>query len=403
MSLPTMVLSRGFVTRTGQNDEFASGRPQLGYFDVPALDNYSHELNEMGTYISASGEFTANKKMASYYAAIDLGSIVEFYSEDGQQIWIGLVNKVSITGEAGQTIIGPWTDIANRVAIAYQGLTWNAGGVSYSEGDQVSEYAIDKGSVLRYGSMTKIVAGSRNYTDEEATRYATAELMASAYPSFARAARGGSGNDGKIKVSVECVGAIEVLRKNYWERILETEYVRAHTKLTSMITDPSTDLQFWFRRVFSELPNLTEDPSGTLGMVLGYEEELRTAYEILADDLKILKRGYATYAYGGFEQHGGLSYFHDDTYRASMVWIDARPAIIGYKFSAKPTRVWTINSRGNIVDQLGNKAQEYIIRPGDGVEVDGMKYPVESVSYSSSGGASINYDLRGSLLKVLGE
>lgn len=373
-----------------------------GYWGIPPIETYSHELGPLGHFISASATVPISPYQIPYYKEMRPGRAVWFYSEWGEEIWSGVLNQITISSPDGEVIIGPFMDIGNRVAFSYEGVTWVVGGETIAQGDQMTDFHEDTRSIAEFGRMEEIMFASRNYTEGEADRVAAALLAEKSSLKTSRVPKRGQGGS-RTTVKFDCVGAIEVLKRRYWQMIMDTEYVPAYEKLNVMIDDTARD---WFPRTFSELPNFVNIPTEyKVGAVLGYEEENRTVHEIISGDLQTLDRGFALAIVNEEEGGGSLGSgtFVPGGLSNSFVWLYARPGMIGYAFATPDEFGLQLGSGGKLLDGTGSPAREHMVQPGDYIATDGDYKLVETVSYSLSGGLSINFSIRGALSRAMGD
>lgn len=121
------------------------------------ITGYSHELKANGGFVAADLEISDTQNNIERW--LDwIGHTVTVYNDSLGTIFEGFVNNVEITIGALTVNRGPMLDIKNRVAVAYQTMSYSTNPPIGGQ-QAVTAYATNAASVARYGQLEGIISG----------------------------------------------------------------------------------------------------------------------------------------------------------------------------------------------------------------------------------------------------
>lgn len=194
-------------------------------------ENVAHRLAEWqqdtaadGGYLTATLTLTGTQEYIEEWLSNGLGRHVEIYDDGFQLVWEGFVNQ--ITGNLGpdQITIGPLSDVANRVLVAYTVIENGTVNPPVIGSNKRTTFAEDAGSKSRYGTRERIVNGGNLLDDtsyqtpgNEAEQVRGAFLGVSKKPQANRGLAVGGAD--QVSVTLECVGYHDMLNCYYYEPV----------------------------------------------------------------------------------------------------------------------------------------------------------------------------------------
>jgi len=213
--------------------------------------------------------FTVDKLDKGTWLSNGLGRDVDVRSPSGTQVWNGFANAVEVSEGDRKTIVGPITDVANSIAMAYAVIIEDADEPVIGE-QTTTEYANDTDSQDLYGTWRKIVSGgTRTTTGAEQARDVLLAKYAQPPTSYDIAMMGD-----QVLVTLRCLG--------YWKWLdalvysnSDNDEIQTNEKVELILTAATA-----LNDVISSDYSRIETSSATIGT---FEDRNRTGTTIIKE------------------------------------------------------------------------------------------------------------------------
>lgn len=233
------------------------------------VEGYSHEIYANGGYWSAGFTIRDNKSAVEDWFSNGLNRHIEVYNVGRAKIWEGFVNQIKLTMGSLSAVRGPVLDIANRVQVVYQTISYNT--VPPIAGNRaVTDVINDTASQAIYGILEETLNGGTGLTAEMA-QVAAVYLAENSNPETSQSIN--IGNSQTPAVQIECLGYVHLFNKYYYTETANggTETIRA--KLQNVMADDPNAL-------FSTDYSMIAANAATVGQ---YEDDEQKAWSIIKD------------------------------------------------------------------------------------------------------------------------
>lgn len=200
-------------------------------------DGYSHEIYANGGYWSAGFAIRDNKSAVEDWFANGLNRHIEVYSVGRAKIWEGFVNQITLTMGSLSAVRGPVLNIANRVKVVYQTISYNT--VPPIAGNRaVTDAAGNTTSQGTYGILDETLnGGTGTLAEMEQVR----DVYLAEYANPETSQRVNAGNGQVPSVQIECLGYVHLFNKYYYQEIASGGTEAISTKLSNvMAADPNS-------------------------------------------------------------------------------------------------------------------------------------------------------------------
>lgn len=172
-----------------------------------SLSVYEHEIEAMGGYWSAQVRMNDQQSRLEDWYEQGLGRHIVSVDSDGQTVWEGLVNRVTLYLGGVTKSVGPLVDIANRVRLVYSYI--DASGELPELGLRLTtDWAEDARSQEKWGVLERVLAAG-GLTPENADGVRDAYLRENAQPVTDEDQNIGGG-DGPT-MQLDCLGYVHFL------------------------------------------------------------------------------------------------------------------------------------------------------------------------------------------------
>ena len=327
------------------------------------LASYSHEINLLGGFRSASFSFNAQLPVAEHWFRTGVGRHINAFNSIGNLVWEGVVNEVSFDIGQRSIKIGPLLGISNRINVGWQYPNYGIPGDSLAGVYEETGWDENVDSQAKYGVLEELVSGGTSEYDE-AFDLRDRLLDSKSGPGIVETLAVG-GEPSPISISVSCVGYSRILEKQvynlYWESGLTN--VDLSEKINSIL---DASLYFVNERVIlrdMQTSGITVDP---------VEEDSSTAWEIINDHI----------AKSYLEKSIRCGFFSGMQFSFEII-----EPVVTY---------WRKTGDSRVFGEKGNQVENSEIMPGGFMTLADFSteasYRIDSVRYDLAGdSASINY------------
>ena len=298
------------------------------YKTLDNIEDYSHSIRADGGFLTASFSTAIPEAEVAEWATGTLANHVEVVDETGRIVWEGLINSISISYGGSSVDIGPLTDIANKVKVAYQTVDYS---IVWLPGEsKETAFASDALSQETYFIFEEALS-IQEATDTIATNIRDTYLNSHKNPPISHSV---SLDGGGVSVTFDCVGYIRMLEA-YFYTDNATTAVDADTKIKSVLAaDPNS--------IFSAASTVNIGSNTT--QVSPYEEGDERARSII--------QGIVGYGDGQgdrwlFAVYEGQTPYYEE--------VGTAYSDVSYYYDA---------SSGRVVDTSGAEVKPWNVRPG---------------------------------------
>lgn len=203
------------------------------------IQSYQHRITMGVGFDTAEVSFPV--KLASLHDWIDgaLGRDITVYDESLSTVWNGFVNEVSINLGPSEIRLGPLSDIANKVRVLYQGISWDVT-PPIPASQEVTAYATNDASIDQYFTSEFTVSGGQG-TSTEMLAIRDLYLQEHAWPATRQDVSIPGGNPPNVTLS--CLGYAHTLDFYYYTNDTASGLVNASQKVSDVISaDPNSFL-----------------------------------------------------------------------------------------------------------------------------------------------------------------
>jgi hypothetical protein len=248
------------------------------------MNSYTHNISVDGGYTDMSIDFSGTADEIQFWYEQGLGRKIETRSPEGNKIWEGFINEISIRLGGLSMSVGPVVDMANRVYVTYTGKKWIAWGVTFGGKQETTDAGDDTDSQDKFGIMEEYVSGGSG-TETEMETLRDAHLADRAKP-FVSQAQIDSPGGSPPSVSLSCIG--------YWALFEKYTYSSGATtssdisdKIQAVVAgDPSTRFSTNYTGITAntlEVPDVEEDQktaASVLKELISYGDTSNKRYTI---------------------------------------------------------------------------------------------------------------------------
>lgn len=327
------------------------------------VEGYNHEITADGGYWSCTMPMKAQPEVIEDWFEHGLGRHIEVRDEAGGWVWNGFINQV----EAGVSTLtarrGPMIEVANRVKVAYQTISYDTIPPIPSY-PAVTALAQDSQSQVLYAIQEEIISGGE-MTAGEAEQLRDTHLADRAWPEMTNDLDLSGANEAIARL--ECVGFSRLLGRYGYNQIAATGTENASTKIQSVLTADPNGLYTNFKRL-----------EANTYQVKKYESESRRADAIIEEVVAFGDSNHNRWTFGVYENRvpvyaavpATIEYF--EKVRSSFLQLERADTGIVYPWNVRPAR-WL-----QISDWLagGNRRTSQLRR-------DPRNQFIESVRYSA--------------------
>lgn len=221
---------------------------------------YNHEILAVGGYWTAQVTLTLPKRAAEKWFEEGLGVQVKVYNPQGQMVWEGFTNQVTLNAGALSEIRGPLLNIGNRVSATYAPLDVSVY-PPVTGSTTVTTINEDTSSQALYGIIEKITSAGTT-TDENAEKVRDVYLEEYAYPETSGELSLAPGNAQAAQVTLDLLGHVHWLTA-YVYNDFTAGFSYLSDKIKALLTaDPNGVISTDFRNVADNLfltPTLETD------------------------------------------------------------------------------------------------------------------------------------------------
>ncbi|RLC99469.1 MAG: hypothetical protein DRI46_09410 [Chloroflexi bacterium] len=239
---------------------------------IAGVNSYSHQIASIGGYQSASISFSVNLVNAEDWIYSGAGRHIRVFSHLGNIVWEGIVDSVSFSVGARSLTVGSFSDVVNRVKVAYS-LRNPPAGTPDADRYLETDWAENADSVRIYGVLEELVSGGSGYSTEmEVLR--DQRLLDSLTPSISESISTTQGSP-EVVMSLSCVGYTKLFEKQTYIYGSSIEYDDLSVKVSSII-DANLNTPIFI---------LNQDIRNVGLQALLHETQRRTAWGIIKDDI----------------------------------------------------------------------------------------------------------------------
>lgn len=123
------------------------------------ITDYTHEIAADGGMISASGKTNISSNDIAYWIESGLGKHVQVFDYNLDKIFLGFINRLTITIGGISIVVGPLIDIANRVKMNYTPIIDLTKEPPVNGSTISTTFYEDIPSQQRYGIIERILSG----------------------------------------------------------------------------------------------------------------------------------------------------------------------------------------------------------------------------------------------------
>lgn len=236
-------------------------------------DSYSHVINAVGGYDSASITMTMRKIDAEDWFANGLGRHVEFYNHALVKKWEGFVNEIRIGVGALAASQGPMMDIVNRTAVVYQTVRYNTNPPIGGQ-KATTEQGNNTDSQTKFGILESALNGGEA-TETRAESIRDTFLAERGWPQSNKDINFSGG--GNITVELSCLGYYHLLSKYTYQQIVNSGETNISTKIQNVLTaDPSSRFSSDYSQIETNTTQINQ-----------FENEARDAWTVIQNAVVI--------------------------------------------------------------------------------------------------------------------
>lgn len=304
---------------------------------ISRMDSYSHTINVNGGYTSMNITFSATEHELQTWYEQGLGRRVVTRAPEGNVIWEGFINEISVRIGGLSMSIGPVMDMANQVYVTYTAQRYTAWGISWGGESVTTAAGNDTDSQARFGIMTEYVSGGEG-SETEMLTLRDAHLADRAQP-FVSQAQVQTPGGSAPSVSMTCVGYHELFEK-YVYNDATISSVSASTKIQDVISgDPSSRFSSDYIGIQTNslsIPSQEEDnktAKDVLQEIVSYGDSSDNRYTLgVYNDTKVQYKSIDT----------SITYSYSVTDPASRI-VDVRTNAVVHPWSVRPGK-WLVVS-----------------------------------------------------------
>lgn len=340
------------------------------------MNGFSRTVNAFGGYGAASLQLNAGTFDLYDWVQDGLGRDITVFDGDGQSIYNGYVDKVTLNAGAVSVTRGPLSTIANRVSAMYVPIIDDLVDPPVLGSRTETVINEDTASQGKYGIIEKVLSLG-NCLDADADQIRDTYLEESREPETSQQVNLYGGGGGELSLTVECSGYLDWLEMMVYNNTATPLSVELSTKIASILTAEQA-----VNGIFSTDTSMIEF-NGVL--TSSYEGENRTA-------LAIIK---ALAAHGDIYDARWLF----GVYENRRVHYQAIPTTIEYQHRIHSTNQVIQRPDESKVQPWSVMAGKWLFMPdllsgfaGDPLDLrsDPRALFIESVTYTAPYGLSIN-------------
>lgn len=251
------------------HEPLASGTDFL--FELSSqINSYEHDVEAMGGYWSARMQMTDRQNVLEDWYENGLARRIVTYSPDGEPIWEGFVNEISISMGGLSIRLGPVIDIANKVKLVYSTFdTTSSAPVAGIRAE--TAYAENSTSQDTYGILTTVLS-SGGATATTATELRDEYLRLYAVPQVDQERKFGGGSN-TPSITLDCLGYVHYFDTYKYNQTVSSGTQNLSVKLAAILAaEPNTFVNHSTALIAT---NTTAVPA--------YENDDKTAWALIKD------------------------------------------------------------------------------------------------------------------------
>lgn len=281
--------------------------------------SYSHTINAFSGFDSANFSVgRLGEDDARFWMQRGIGSRVVAVSH-GVIAWEGFIDQIDVTINSVKISIGPLTDMANKIAVAYQGTEADPFGITYGGQGTITAFADNLISQELYGIFQEVLSGGTG-TSTMIVAARDTYLGENSWPRISRTIASGEG----ISVSVKCLGYVHMLDKTVYPNPSDANaYINASDKVVDVLSAELNGYFTDFRSIESntlQVPAFVDDNRTCLSIIkdvvaLGDASGNRYMFGVYADRIAEYKAipTEAEYEFNSLESDGLLRQYATET------------------------------------------------------------------------------------------
>ena len=278
----------------------ASGRVSISAYEPLATGNgyvgdltsringYEHETAAMGGYWSAKIQMTDKQIALEDWYENGLGRRIVTTSPDGETIWEGFVNEISLSLGGLSIKLGPLIGIANKVKLIYSTFDTTSGtpttGVRAETG-----YSQDAASQAKYGILTHVLS-SGGATSITASALVDEYLRIYRDPEVDQE-RTFAGSGSAPSMTLDCLGYVHFLDTYKYNQTVSSGTMDLSAKINAVLAAEPNNF----------ISHATGDIASNVVAVPQYENDDKTAWAIIKELTSLGDGSDAKYIFGVYE------------------------------------------------------------------------------------------------------
>lgn len=353
-------------------------------FNIENYDSYNHNLLADGGYGSATIKFSATISDIEIWFADRLGFDIKVFSPDSMtEIFNGFIDKITVNLGGLASVRGPLSGISNRVNLIYSSVDTTT--IPPIVGNRtVVGWEDNQDSQDKFGIMERVLSAG-GIPDAIASQVRDTYLDENNLPVVSQSLTLGTGSDVTITLTVQ---GYKKLFENYTYTDTTSGTRTITQRLQDVIgADPSA--RFSADYAFIETNTTT---------VLRYENDLRTAIQIIKGDVSKGDSSFNRYIWGVYSRRR----FH----------YEQIPSEIEYYYNLRDPGGFVRNQAYNVVEPWLVLPGKWLlisdwlvgkVAQGSELKNDPRALFIENVSYTAPYGLSINGSKVRNLPQMLGQ
>lgn len=359
------------------------------------VQTYTHKIAADGGFDTAMIAVNENYDRAFDIYSKTIGNVLLVVDELGDEVWFGIVNRITFSQGSITSTIGPLMEVSNDVMVVYTPLYVDIDPVEKGEKTFTTTLQ-NANSILKYGVHQIVVnAGEAAVTAtyNKAEQLRAAYLEENSWPSDDEQSIGFSATN-SVSVSLECVGLKYYLQKYWYNSVLTT----------GTTTVSGSGAASKLHLVLDADPNLvisTRDFDTNSTPVSNLEDQYKIAQTVISDMLSLggVAPSYYRYTFGVYEgrtaKYKQIPLSAKYQFRQSEsnnIFLYGTDQVV-YPWHLRPAQ-WVVRNNMFIGDPI---ISPYIDRNDPRVQF------IEDVTYSAPWGYSLNGSRVGRLSQMIAQ
>lgn len=261
-----------------------------GYVDdlTGKVNSYEHEIAAMGGYWSAKIQMVDKQIALENWYESGLGRRIVTTSPDGEVIWEGFVNEISLSLGGLSIKLGPLTGIANKVKLVYS--TFDTSASAPVTGIRAeTAYSQDTPSQAKYGILTHVLS-SGGATSTTAAAIVSEYLRIYKDPEVDQE-RTFSGGGSAPSMTLDCLGYVHFLDTYKYNQTASSGTMNLSAKINAVIAAEPNNF----------INHATGNIASNTVAVPQYENDDKTAWSIIKELASLGDASDNKYIFGVYE------------------------------------------------------------------------------------------------------